>query len=562
MGLALLVAATLRNDRTRPGTIQIDKTLGGRSTLKFGTVHTSWYPTVGESSSVLHQDTTTLLFSGSIDEVTRRVPGEYTGTGYVFADVAAVDWSQTFDRRITGGPVEWRDTAAGTIITELCAGLGAGEGIDTSLVAAGPTIPFFSVFYATFREAFDAVAELASMAWIVRPDKKLVFFVPAAYTAPANITIVNVTSIEARETREDYINTVVVQVSNSLRDLATKTFTGDGTTKTWELDYPANFVSKVRVDGVEKTLGIDGVDTGKDWYWQDGRLAVSQDDGAAASGVAAVIEVDYVGMESVVIGAANSGQVTARAAIEANTGKYERFLQSATPLTKADAQAKADAQIANSAALSTVVRYTTNDVKEPAAKGFEPGQTQTIACSLLGVSGTFLIRSVSMAAWPVPDNRTEQWTYTVEAIQGPVTGDYLAFFRALAGGGAGGGSLTGTSGATGSTGAAPGIHYLGGALSVTLLLEKGLTQEVLLNRATTDILTATFNGVSPTPGLQFTVIVTVDATAGRLLTWGADFVGTGGMSIESEAGSVNIFEFLVMRDGTFKRRNTPAIGVI
>ena len=562
MGIALLVAATLRNDRTRPGTIQVDKTLGGRSTLKFGTVHASWYPTVGESTSIIHQDTTTNLFSGSIDEVTRRVPGDYTGSGHVFADVAAVDWSQTFDRRITGGPTEWRDTAAGTIITELCAGLGAGEGIDISLVAAGPTIPFFSVFYSTYREAFDAVAELASMAWIIRPDKKLVFFVPSAYSAPANITIANVTSIEARETREDYVNTVVVQVSNSLRDLATKTFTGDGATKVWELDYPANSVSKVRVDGVEKTLGIDGVDTGKDWYWQDGRLSVAQDDGAAASGVAAVIEVDYVGMESVVIGAANSGQVTARAAVEANTGKYERFLQSATPLTKADAQAKADAQIANSAALSTVVRYTTNDVKEPAAKGFEPGQTQTIACSLIGVSGTFLIRSVSMACWPVPDNRAEQWTYTVEAIQGPVTGDYLAFFRALAGSGAGGGSLTGVAGATGSSGAAPGIHYLGGATSVTLLLEKGLTQEVLLNRATTDILTATFNGDPPTPGLQFTVIVTVDGTAGRLLTWGADFVGTGGMSIESEAGSVNIFEFLVMRDGTFKRRNTPAIGVI
>ena len=561
MGIAIVVGGTTRNDRTRPATIQIEKSLAGRSTLKFGTVHGSYYPTVGQSASVIHQDTTTTLFSGSIDEVTRRVPSDLINSAHVYADVAAVDFAQTFDRRITG-QVEWRDKTVNTIITDLCAGLGAGEGIDTSLVATGPVIPFFSVFYSTYREAFDAVADLASMAWIIRPDKKLVFFVPAAYTAPANITITNVTSIEARETREDYINTIVVQVSNALRDLATKSFTGDGTTKSWELDYPANSVSKIRVNDVEKTLGIDGVDTGKDWYWQEGRATVAQDDTATAVGVGVGIEVDYVGVDSVLVGAANAGQVAARAAIESNTGKYERFIQSATPLTKADAQAKADAQIANSAALSTVVRYTTNDVKEPAAKGFEPGQTQTITCALLGISGTYLIRSVSMSAWPVPDNRSEQWMYNVEAIQGPVTGDYLAFFRALAGGGAGGGSLTGSSGATGSSGDAPGIHYLGGAASLTLELEKGLTQEVLLNRATTTIASATFNGAAPTPGLQFTIIITVDATAGRLLQWGAPFLGTGGVSIESESGSVNIFEFLVMRDGTFQRRNTPAIGVI
>jgi len=557
MGIAIVIATVTRNDRVLTETIGIDLALGGRSTARFQTRHASWYPLVGQPVEIYHQDETTLLFKGTIDEVRRFYPGEYASAGVVMSECSCVDLSARLDQRLAG-EYEFTDTAAGDIITTLATTAALeDEGLDFSLVDSGPTLTRFGVTYATFREMLDAVTELSpGYRWSVRPDGKVVFSTTSTYTAPFTLSASLAHSLSVRETREDYLNQVVLRVTNALRETETQEFTGDGSAQTFELDFPAGRVSKIRVNETEQDIGIGDVDTGKAWYWNAGSATIRQDSGGTPLTSGDTLSVDYQGVEAIYVGASDATEQAARATIENNTGKYEQFREASEFVTRADAAQLAQAIVDANADMPEVVRYRTSDFKEATAKELQPGQLQTITVSGLGLSGSWLIRTVSLQAWRVDDQHPYQWWYDVEAIQGPAVADYVQFFRGLGGGN--GGALGGT--ALANQGA--GIHYVGGADTITLDLANGLTQEILLDRATTEISGATFNGGPVTPGTEFTIIITVDATAGRLVTWSGGFFGLTFQQIQSEPNAINIYKLMAMRNGTFLRTSVPVIGVI
>jgi hypothetical protein len=557
MGIAVVIATVTRNDRIRTGTIAMEFNIQGRATARFSTFHSSWYPVVGNPVEIYHQDETTLLFKGTIDEVERRFPDQFSGAGVITAEVSCVDLSARLDQRLAG-EYEFADTAAGTIITTLATDAAlTDEGLDFSLIATGPTISRFAINYPTFREMLNALTELCpGYRWAVRPDGKVVFALTSAYAAPFSLTAAKCHTLSVRQTREDYFNQVVVRVTNALRETETEEFTGDGSAKTFELSYPAGRVSKIRVDEVEQDIGIGDVDTGKDWYWNAGSATIRQDVGGTALTSSQTLSVDFQGVESIVIGASDATEQAARATVENNTGKYEVLRESAEISTRTDAQALAQALVDNAAEMPSVMKYATSDYLEAAAKTLQPGQLQGATITGLGISGDWLVTKVSISTLrQIDDQDTLQWRYDVEAIQGPAVGDYVQFFRGLGGGG--GGAIGGTAPAA----QANGIHFVGSGDTVTLALERGFFQEILLDRPTTTIADAEFNGAAPTPGTQFGIILTADFTAGRNVSWGSKFVGTGAIALDGEAGAINIFEFVTLRNGNFLRRNTPAIGV-
>lgn len=559
MGIAVVIATVTRNDRIRTGTIAMDYSIQGRATARFSTFHASWYPEVGQPVEIYHQDETTLLFKGTIDEVERRFPNDDTTPGVIFADVSCVDLSARLDQRLPG-EYEFADTAAGDIITTLATDAAlTDEGLDFSLVATGPTLARFAVNYeATFRDLLDAITELSpGYRWSVRPDGKVVFSTTSAYAAPFSLTAAKVHTLSVRQTREDYFNEVIVEVTNALRETETQEFVGDGSAQTFELDYPAGRVSKIRVNEVEVTFGIGDVDTGKDWYWNAGSNTIRQDSGGTPLSGSQTLSVDYQGTETLTISASDATEIAARATIENNTGKYTIFRKSADISTRADAQALAQALVDNAADMPSVMKYQTSDYLEPDAKEIQPGQLQAATISALGISGNWLITKLTISTLRQIDDQDElQWRYDVEAIQGPAVGDYVSFFRSLGGGG-GGGSL----GSSAAAIADPGFHYIGGADSITIDLSKGRTQEILLDRATTTITDANFSGNPPTPGTTFRLILQTDATDGRAVAWGSNFRGTGTIQIESEPNTASVIEFVTNRAGKHIRSNTPAFGV-
>jgi hypothetical protein len=71
------------------------------------------------------------------------------------------------------------------------------------------------------------------------------------------------------------------------------TYKLNGVTKTLGLPDPAYSVTSVTVDSVAKTVGVRGVDSGRDWYYTPGGFAVFQDDAASPVAVGSTVVVAY-----------------------------------------------------------------------------------------------------------------------------------------------------------------------------------------------------------------------------------------------------------------------------
>jgi hypothetical protein len=261
----------------------------------------------------------------------------------------------------------------------------------------------------------------------------------------------NVNKITTRETREDFCNRVTIKVANALRDPEKESFTGDGATQSFNVAYPIAQAPEIFVGSpaVAQTVGIIGVDTGKDWYWQEGSTEIRQEDTDTPIGSGVVIMVTYIGTESILVAAENATSISDRATAENNSGIYHKLLTLDNKLTRANAQAVADAYVDRYSSLSVVMVFETDTKLEPEAINIEPGQTLTVSLTGYNCAGTYLVRSVTLQL-RINDVHQARWVVKVEAVSGPVLRNYVNIFRDTSGGG----SITGSGSIASSTGGA------------------------------------------------------------------------------------------------------------
>lgn len=67
----------------------------------------------------------------------------------------------------------------------------------------------------------------------------------------------------------------------------------NGVTRVLGLPDPIKVVNSITVDGAAKTVGVKGVDSGKDWYYTPGGIAVYQDPNAAPVAIGSTVVVNY-----------------------------------------------------------------------------------------------------------------------------------------------------------------------------------------------------------------------------------------------------------------------------
>jgi hypothetical protein len=269
------------------------------------------------------------------------------------------------------------------------------------------------------------------------------------------------------------------------------------------------------------------------------------------------LTVIYQKLGADVVTAEDSSDITATITQEdGGSGRYERYAE--REVGQIQALLAAEAVIAARKNPVVEVEYETDQIVEPLCATVKPGQLQTVANTARGVSSdTYLVNEVYLT-----DVAGQYLKARVRAISGTSIIGIQEYWKAMIGGGGASSSVSGgvlTPAAPAST--SSGIYYVGGGDNLTLDLADGITQEILLNRATTEITDAVFGSDAVTPGTRFIIVIRVDGTAGRLVTWGTNFAGLTNVPIESEANSVNIYEMLAMRDGSFLRCNVPAIGV-
>jgi hypothetical protein len=97
----------------------------------------------------------------------------------------------------------------------------------------------------------------------------------------------------------------------------------DGTATSWQMAYPLYSAPTIAVQGVTKTVGVQGVDSGKDFYWQAASNGISQDSAATKIPSGYLLQFGYIGQFTRTVTVNNLSEQAARLAIEGGTGIVE-----------------------------------------------------------------------------------------------------------------------------------------------------------------------------------------------------------------------------------------------
>ncbi len=411
-------------DRTaawdRTGELSYEDLLNGRNTLRvrlFDRVG-GFRPEDGQEVIVLEDGTR--RFGGMLVE-----PEEYEepGTGVLRFDTSAVDFSAIADRHLVARVYEHQTLKA--IVLDIVAQDLAGEGLDTSGVETGPTIDKAVFNWVPASQAFNELSELAGMAWWVDASKVLHVRERTSIAAPAPLdgSTALLGTVRVRPNREQYRNRQIVRGGTDLTDARTESFVGDSKRRTFTTSFKVGKVPTVEVNSVSKTVGIRGVDTGKDWYWSKGTTEISQDTVGGVLSASDVVEVTYQGMFQIIVDSRFETEVTARQAIEGGSGIYARVENRPSIDSAAMATEVAHALLTRYGSIARVLTCRTR------IPGFAAGQLVAATFPAHGITGElYLIDSLSAA---VNEELDEIW-YTVNAIAGDPYGGWQAYFRRLA----------------------------------------------------------------------------------------------------------------------------------
>lgn len=385
------------------------------------------------------------VLAGIIRSVTRRKPD--ANSSALFCDIAATDYNFILERRLAGVK-EYTAQTDNLIADDLNTRCLTDEGITLDTVTA-VDIASFRTSYDTVAGSLTELAKLGGKRFWVDSSKTLRLLLPTTEAAPFQIVsgATNISSLTVTETDEDYANVIVVKSQQTIREAQSESFTGDGAATSFELAYPLASEPKINVNGTPNTVGVVDVDTGRDWYWQQGSKEIRQDPDGVALSSSDTLTVSYSGIAVEYVTAENTAAIAARAAIEGSSGRYEKLYEIDRLLSKTDAQAAADAILAEHDTVPLKASYATNDYLEPEAKNLQPGQYQSMRLDgWAAQQDDYLIRSVQMRTMGSVDDGDWQFGYEVEMFHGAVTQTLLQWFRSLAGNGATAGSSTGSPG--------------------------------------------------------------------------------------------------------------------
>lgn len=412
-------------------------------------VSDTWLPSVGAAVEVWHD--LLLRYAGTIDTVDRRA----AAPGAQFITITCLDHTAILGRRLAG-EYSWVNVPAGQILEDIVNRSLTDEGLYTSGLQQGPVVKSWQTDYQTVAEAAQQLGEMAGYVFRITPDRVVRFHPPEQFDAPFQIgpSVAPVRSLEVAVTREQYANRVIARLEQALLEGLVDTFTAagrsgdedhgsddpgmalDGNRKVFDLSLRMHRAPVIKVNGVAKTVREAGDELPADWYWYPQSQRIEQPnpedpDNPPALAATDSLEVTYTAVARLVAQRQDAAAIAERQGAEGGSGIYEMRVDLADPISLDDAGDFAQATLDRRSELSHVAHYSTDTLLEPEAADLEPGLRQYIAWPALGASGYYLIRSVT-----IRDHKLASGVHLrldVEAVKGPIVGDAVAFFRALAG---------------------------------------------------------------------------------------------------------------------------------
>jgi len=252
-----------------------------------------------------------------------------------------------------------------------------------------------------YKKISDNLSDAAGQSkynWRIDKNKKLAMkdraYSPAAWPLySADPTFKGVTNPPTLvRTSPLYRNRQYVTGAADLQTI-TESKIGDGTTQSWVLKYPVDSISGLTLDGNPQTSGVQGVDTGRTFYYQPGQNSLSQDSSGTPPTDQQLIAITYVARVPYISMRENTAQQTALALIDGTSGIIEGS-EDCGGRSKAEADTIAQARIDQYAILSVDWSYQTERA------GLAPGNLQSIFVPEFGqVDVDVLITAIKTSIW-------------------------------------------------------------------------------------------------------------------------------------------------------------------
>jgi len=396
--------------------ISVDRRIEERSTAAFSPVDITGAVSYVRGQPIEMRDVFgAIIFSGFIDTPNKK------NQSRVIHDISCMDNHYLADKRLV--VQSYRNVTAGFMVHDIWENYLADEGVTIGDIQNGPVVAEAIFNYVKVSECYDNLKELCgTFTWIIDDLKRLYFIDRSTNLAPWNLDgqvhrpIKDSVSLSTGNPL--YRNYQYIWGGTATSDLQTSNFTGNGVLTDFALGYPlASEPVSIKENTVIKTLGIKGIDTGKDYYWSKGDNTVAA---AVAPAIGVTIQVKYYGQFPLMTYAINGAGVAARKAIEGGTGIVEDIVREAFHETKESARQSASAKITQYCQEAESFTYKTYE------RGLAPGQLQSITYSPFGlVAHQMLIESVQVN----PDGDLVE--YTVTCITGPAMGSWSQFFSRI-----------------------------------------------------------------------------------------------------------------------------------
>jgi len=395
----------------------VELRIEARSIAEFTVVDVEGILSYSKGQAVTINDSVSRIFGGFIDTVETFA---MSPAGGLFHHIVCVDNHYLADKRLVAEA--HLATAAGTIVSSIVTNYLADEGVTEGTIEAGPDIVEAVFNYVRASDVLDALAEKAGKIWYIDEYKKLYFVARTTTAAPWNAETSDITKNSIRNAGGNplYRNRQYIRGGRDTTAEQTEDFVGDGSQFAFTVGYPIEKVpTSVKVNAVGQTIGIKGIDTAKDCYWNKGDATITF---TVAPPAAQAVEVIYYGQYPILVLVEDANEIAGRATAEGGgTGYVEEIADEPTLNDK-------DASIDSGKA--KLVRFGVAGKRVPyqvTRTGLRPGQLQTVNYPSIGLNNAeLLIESV------IVTRVADKFFYDVIGIQGPEMGGWSKFYKSLA----------------------------------------------------------------------------------------------------------------------------------
>lgn len=306
---------------------QIQQRSYQRTTLTMNTMDDVLNILIGQTVEIF--DNSTKIFSGIIK--TRNVFGEHK----LECNLEVHDNNSKADKRRVNAVVT--SMTVSTAISTHIAPILAEEGVTLGIIDCPITITRDVWRFYKISECLDRMKALQpEYIWYIDIDNKLHFRPKSQLPTVTIDSSFLFTNFTYSQDMDNYFNSLYVlgnSVRTSLQTYELLTPLADGTTRTFVCRFPLSNepVTLETYNGStwstvpETDIGINGLDSGKKWYWSYNSNSLTQDSAETVLPAGNAVRLHYYGLRPLVMKNENLAEISNRQALEGGSGIYDQL---------------------------------------------------------------------------------------------------------------------------------------------------------------------------------------------------------------------------------------------